>query len=69
MATLNYRDVEVEIKYDIYGKYVPSTWCDPAEYPDVEISAVFFKGVDILPILSYEDQDEIYELLNEHLYG
>jgi hypothetical protein len=69
MATLNYRDVEVEIKYDTYGKYIPATWSDPAEYPDVEIFAVFYKGVDILPILSYEDQDEIYELLNEHLYG
>jgi hypothetical protein len=69
MATLKYKEAEVEVKYDTYGKYVPATWCDPPEYPDIEIHAVFYKGVDILPILSYEDQDEIYDSLIEYLYN
>jgi hypothetical protein len=69
MATLKYREAEVEIKYDTYGKYIPATQYDPPEYPDVEIYAVFYEGVDILPILSYKDQDEIYETLIDYLYG
>ena len=66
--TLKYREAEIEIKYDIYGEYIPATWCDPSEYPDIELRGVFYKDVDILPILSYEDQDEIYELLISELY-
>lgn len=69
MATLKYKEVEVEVKYDTYGKYIPATWCDPPEYPDIEIYGVFYKDVDILPILSYVDQDEIYESLIEYLYN
>ena len=66
--TVKYREAEVEIKYDIYGRYILGTWCDPPEYPEVEISGVFYKGVDILPILNYEEQDEILELLISELY-
>jgi len=69
MATLKYREAELEIKYDTYGKYIPATQYDPPEYPDIEIYAVFYEGVDILPILSYIDQDEINELLIDYLYN
>ena len=66
--TLKYREAEIEIKYDTFGKYISATQYDPPEYPDIEIYAVFYEGVDILPILSYVDQDEIYELLISELY-
>lgn len=69
MARIKYRDEEVEVKYNKIGEYIPATYDSQAEYPDFEIDAVYYKGVDILPILSYEDQEEIDELLTDYLYG
>lgn len=70
MARITYRNgEEVEIKYNLYGKYIPAMYDTPAEYPDVLIEAVYYKEVNILPILSYGDQEEINELLIDYLYG
>jgi hypothetical protein len=68
MARLKYRSEEIEVEYNTVGTYVMATYDNPAEYPDFEIDAVYYNGVDILPILSYEDQEEINELLTEYLY-
>ena len=66
---IKYRGEKVVIEYNTYGHYSPATYNDPAEYPDHTIEAVYYKDVDILPILSYDDQEEINELLIDYLYG
>jgi hypothetical protein len=68
MARLKYRGEEIEVEYNTVGTYIMATYDNPAEYPDTIIDAVYYNEVDILPILSERDQDEIYELLNEYLY-
>jgi len=68
MARLKYRGEEIEVEYSTVGHYVMATYDNPPEYPDHFIDAVNYGGVDILPILSESDQDEIYELLNDYLY-
>ena len=69
MAILKYRFEEIEVEYNTVGDYVPATYEQPAEWPETIIDAVYYKDVDIYPILSESDLDEIYELLNEYLYG
>ena len=69
MVKLKYRFEEILVAYKTYGNYRMATREDPEEYPEVVIYEVYFNNVDILPILSETDQDEIYELLNEYLYG
>jgi hypothetical protein len=68
MARLKYRGEEIEIEYNTVGDYVMATYDNPPEYPDTFIEAVYYGDVNILPILSERDQDEIYELLNDYLY-
>jgi hypothetical protein len=69
MATLKYRDEEIEVGYTTYGRYIPATHDNPPEYPDHFVETVYYKDVDIFPILSYEDKDEINELLIDYLYN
>ena len=69
MARIIYRDEEVDVEYNLYGAHIPATYENPEEYPDVIITQVYYKEVDILPLLNYEDQEEISENLIEYLYG
>lgn len=69
MAIIKYREEEVEVEYNLYGTYIPATREYPEEYPDAIVEAVYYNGVNILPILSYEDQEEINETLIDYLYG
>ena len=39
---------------------------NPAEYPDIVITAINYKDVDIMPILSEEEIDLIYEEVYEN---
>ena len=66
--TLKYREAEIEVGYTTYGKYIPATRDNPEEYPDHFVETVYYKDVDIFPILSYEDKNEINELLISELY-
>jgi len=66
---LQFRGEEIEVTYETYGEYMPPTRENPAEYPDVYITEVMYKGVDIMPILGDADIDWIYELLIDKLYG
>lgn len=38
--TLTAVDVSVQVKYAIHGEYLPATYLEPAEYPEVELHAV-----------------------------
>jgi hypothetical protein len=68
MAQLKYRGEEIEVEYSIEGEYIMATYDNPPEYPEHFIDAVNYGGVDILPILSESDQDDIYDLLIDYLY-
>lgn len=69
MARIKYRDEEIEVEYNLYGDYYAATNDNQEEYPDVIIDAVYYNEVNILPLLSYEDQEEISETLIDYLYG
>ena len=69
MARIKYRDEEIEVEYNLYCDYFAATSDSQEEYPDVIIDAVYYNEVNILPLLSYEDQEEISETLIEYLYG
>jgi hypothetical protein len=75
-------EIDLEITYSIFGKYLPSTMTDPAEYPEMEIESVEYKGKDLYWMLdlineeveeacwehkSKEDKDAEYER-GEYLY-
>lgn len=66
---LEFRGEEIEVVYDSYGQYIAPTRKNPAEYPDVFITEVIYKDVDIQPILTDVDMEEVYELLIDRLYA
>ena len=51
MARIIYRDEEVDVEYNLYGAHIPATYENPEEYPDVIITQVYYKEVDILLLL------------------
>ena len=63
--TVNYNGQDVVLVYIVDGKYIPATMTDPEELPEVEILEVEYKGVDIKPILTDCDLEELYQLLND----
>lgn len=64
-----YRGQVIEVSYEEIGEYYPATRENPPEYPDVEIHYIIYEGVNITPILSEVDIDEINSLLVNELYG
>ena len=64
-----YRGQVIEVDYEEIGEYYPATRENPPEYPDVEIQSITYEGVEITPILSEVDIDEINSLLVNELYG
>jgi hypothetical protein len=65
---IKYRGETIIIIYEVSGSYVPGTWLDPPEYPDIHISQIEYNGVDILPILGDSDIDYIYELVAQKIH-
>lgn len=61
---INYNGTEIEIEYEVSGDYYPATLETPAEYPEVEITAIYYKDVDVLDLLEF-DLERIYELVYE----
>lgn len=50
--TLTILDVDLDVEFDIVGCYRPATRLDPAEYAEVEITAVSLDGTDITELLA-----------------
>lgn len=48
---------ELEVTYNVFGKYMPATLEDPEEYPEIEIESVRVIGLDI----------EVLELLSDYM--
>jgi hypothetical protein len=66
---IQFRGEEIEVVHEQHGTYIAPTADTPAEYPNVIIYEINYNGVDVLPILSDSDVDEIHELLNNKIYG
>lgn len=63
---VKYKGEEIDVEYDVICDYIPGTWDSPAENPDIIITSINYKDVDIMPILSEEEIDLIYEEVYEN---
>ena len=64
---INYKGVDLWVKFNVIGVYFPATQYEPAEEPEIEITGILVEDTDISDLLSDEQIDEIYKLLEEKL--
>ena len=64
--TIDYHGTEITVEYEVSGKYYPATREQPEEFPEIEIIAIWYNGIDVLELLEF-DIDYINELLNEQV--
>jgi hypothetical protein len=63
MRTFKYRQEQVEVEYS-------SNYDGDKEYhPEIIIEAVYFNGVNILPIMSQDDEIELKEEMTDKLFA
>ena len=64
-------EVEVEISYEVYGKYLPATHFEPAEYPELEISSIkrviAGQEIDISEMFTENEHEKIQGILQSYL--
>jgi hypothetical protein len=58
----NYRGEEVVVDYELEHD-------DPEYYPTINIEAVYYLGVDILPIMNQADEVELKLEMNDKLFA
>lgn len=63
MRAFNYRQEEVEVEYNTYDDG------DKEYNPEIIIEAVYFNGVNILPIMSIADEEELKEEMYDKLFA
>jgi len=63
MRTFNYRQEEVEVEYNTYDDG------DKEYHPEIIIEAVYFNGVNILPIMNEADELELKEEMTDNLFA
>jgi len=63
MTTFNYRGVEVEVEYNTYDNG------NKEYYPEIILEAVYYLGVDILPIMREDEEIELIEEMNDKLFA
>ena len=63
MRTFKYRWTEVEVDYNTYDNG------DKEYYPEITLEAVYYLGVDILPIMKEAEQLELIEEMNDKLFA
>jgi hypothetical protein len=70
-ATLNIFGVDVDITYDSFGRYVPETRDDPAEFPEITIISIDIEGrpVAAAHLDTWLEVLPIYDALEKHLGG
>lgn len=59
--------VDLNIKYVISGKYMPSTRLDPEEYAEIEIYSICVSDseIDIQELLSKKQMEEVTDAIYE----
>ena len=40
-------EIELDIEYSIHGKFIPATYYEPADYPELDIESVTYKAFDL----------------------
>ena len=64
-------DVEVEVNYEFYGKDIPQTYYEPAEYAELEIHSIkrIVEGdeIDISDIFTDKEHEQILDILQSWL--
>ena len=55
-------EYEIDVEYSVYGGYVPETFFDPAEYPELEID-------NLSVSLSEKDYQENKDVIEEVCWG
>ena len=63
MRTFKYRQEQVEVEYNTYDDG------DKEYHPEIIIEAVYFNGVNILPIMSQDDEIELKEEITDKLFA
>ena len=63
MRTFKYRQEEVEVEYNTYDDG------DKEYHPEIIIEAVYFNGVNILPIMNEADELELKEEMTDNLFA
>ena len=63
MRTFKYRQEQVEVDYNTYDDG------DKEYHPEIIIEAVYFNGVNILPIMSQDDEIELKEEMTDNLFA
>jgi DNA-binding response OmpR family regulator len=59
VASVKYRGEEVDVHYSEFGEYISRTYECEGENPDIVILNVMFRGVDILDLLTDDEQHDI----------
>ena len=59
--TLTILDVDLDVEFEIIGRNRPATRLDPAEYAEVEITAVSLDGTDITELLADWVIDKLHD--------
>ena len=62
-------DVQLEVTYDLEGRYYPATRETPAEHPELVIISAVIEGTkfNLLPHLSWVDEETLNESIGECL--
>lgn len=77
IRTVTINDVDFDVEYIVNGKFIPSTWYEPAEYPEVEIVDFYPTDLDLYnEVIADEgltaDKDEqerlLYEIITKQVY-
>lgn len=65
IQAVNYNGTDLIVKYELDGKYYPSTYYQPEEYPEVIIKSITVEDseIDLQELLGWEVVDEIINLI------
>ena len=63
--TVEYNETKLVVEYELDGKYIPQTYYEPAEYPEVIIKSITIEDsdIDLQELLGWEVVDEIINLI------
>lgn len=65
---VSYRGEEVEVHYRSEGEYIPRSYECEGEYPDLIFDGVYYNDVDVLPLMSQSDVDELKDIMYNELF-
>ena len=63
--TVRYNETRLVVEYELDGKYIPQTYYEPAEYPEVILKSITVEDsdIDLQELLGWKVVDEIINLI------